>query len=631
MKDVKSTIAADNTDRFATGSVQVTGYEGLIGVEAEGTISVLDYEQLIGVAAEADIVVTDWEALADVSITVGEDTIVEGIDFTAETSNNATATNIAAAIDALDDVASTASTATVTVTAAVKGRDGNLIGLSTDAAAGLTIVEAHLLGGKDSAVVTVGEEELVEGTDFTAETNNNTTATNLAAAIDALGDYAASAAGPLVTITAAVIGDAWNVTVSATWDEDDVIESPFTIVSLAGGLDEGVLTFNGAAITQGTDFDAETSDAVTATNLAAEIDGISGFSAEVDGEDDTLILITADSAGEDGNVTMSTNSSVLDLVQMSGGADYFYSDTLNHDKEGNSAVTADIEITDLEATEFASGTLSVQDYTGLTGDTITFNGTVLTEGVDWTAATSNEVTAESIKDAIHALDGFSATREGVVVTITADDAGADGNVGIASSAGADIVLSGATLTGGKDLAIQVFVQTSYDKDEWINVGAFSLALAVGKSSQITVTDVRGFTRIAFSVQNGTISVEATLATSEFGGDRINTFKSRLVSAESYLDVVSLSGFKFKEARITNGATAQYIQVWDAAGESDIAANGELKECIWAEANQSFALSPSDPSEKYELGIVVAGSSNASALAYTAGADLAFVVAEFFAG
>jgi len=519
MKDVKSTIVADNADRFAAGSVQVNGFAGLVGVEAEGTITVLDYEQLLGVSAEGDIIVTDWEELAGISITIGEDTIVEGVDFDAETSNNVTATNIAAAIDALAGVASTANTATVNVWASATGRAGNLIGTSTDAVAGLTIAEAHLLGGKDAATITVGEDELVEGTDFDAETSNNVTATNIAAAIEALAGYTAAAVGPVVTVTAAAIGEDGNVDISATWDEDEVVASPLTLVSLTGGLEEGVLTFDGTELVQGTDFDAETSDAVTATNLAAAIDGISGYAAEVDGDDDTLVLITADAAGLAGNVVMSSNSDALTLVQMSGGADYFYSDILSYPSTKASAIIATIKPSEIEETGIASGTLTIVSYAGLTGNTVTFNGTVLTEGVEWTAATSNNATATSLAAAINALAGFSATALGAVVTVVADEAGEAGNVAMSQNGGGDMTLSGATLTGGVNFVINAFIEVSHDNDTWSLTKDFDPIVDTDTELELLLTDIRSFMRIGFVVTGGTATIESVLKVSEFGGDR----------------------------------------------------------------------------------------------------------------
>jgi len=81
--------------------------------------------------------------------------------------------------------------------------------------------------------------------------------------------------------------------------------------------------------------------------------------------------------------------------------------------------------------------ITVADYTGLTGKTITVTlnredlpsvVSVLTEGVDFDAETSNEVTADNIAAAISALDGVTAVASTTagsppseIVTVTADN------------------------------------------------------------------------------------------------------------------------------------------------------------------------------------------------------------------
>lgn len=69
-------------------------------------------------------------------------------------------------------------------------------------------------------------------------------------------------------------------------------------------------------------------------------------------------------------------------------------------------------------------TLQVLDYAQLATDnavvTVTINGvaTDLTEGTDWTAATSDEATATSLASAIDALTGVSAAAVTDTVTVT---------------------------------------------------------------------------------------------------------------------------------------------------------------------------------------------------------------------
>ena len=76
-------------------------------------------------------------------------------------------------------------------------------------------------------------------------------------------------------------------------------------------------------------------------------------------------------------------------------------------------------------THAAEGIGTIVDYTALSGVTVTINGTnitntTLTEGEDWTAATSNAATATSLASAIDGVTGVSSTSAVAVVTVLAD-------------------------------------------------------------------------------------------------------------------------------------------------------------------------------------------------------------------
>jgi hypothetical protein len=71
----------------------------------------------------------------------------------------------------------------------------------------------------------------------------------------------------------------------------------------------------------------------------------------------------------------------------------------------------------------ASKTITIDDYNNCSGDTVTIqinnSSTVLTEGVDWTAATDNATTATSLASAVQAIAGIAAaTAAAGVVYIT---------------------------------------------------------------------------------------------------------------------------------------------------------------------------------------------------------------------
>lgn len=99
----------------------------------------------------------------------------------------------------------------------------------------------------------------------------------------------------------------------------------------------------------------------------------------------------------------------------------------------------------------ASGTVTVVDYTALSGATLTVGATVLTEGVEWTAATDNDTTAASLESAIEAVTNINASVTNNEITVTYATVGTVGNaVALVSSEPVDLTVSAATLTGGVD-------------------------------------------------------------------------------------------------------------------------------------------------------------------------------------
>ena len=102
----------------------------------------------------------------------------------------------------------------------------------------------------------------------------------------------------------------------------------------------------------------------------------------------------------------------------------------------------------------ASGTFTISNYTAITS--ITIGATTLTDGVDFTSATSNDVTAGLIADAIEANAtlaalGIVAEAAGAVVTVKIP--GAAGNGVATTAAGAGIVADQVSLAGGVGVGI----------------------------------------------------------------------------------------------------------------------------------------------------------------------------------
>lgn len=91
---------------------------------------------------------------------------------------------------------------------------------------------------------------------------------------------------------------------------------------------------------------------------------------------------------------------------------------------------------------------------GRNNATVTVNGTVLTQGTEWTASVSSGTTGASLSGAINALAVVSSTHNAYgVIYATASTAGTSGNaITLASSDAVNLALGGATFSGGIDAA-----------------------------------------------------------------------------------------------------------------------------------------------------------------------------------
>lgn len=303
--------ANDVGGKVASGTFTFADNNVLDGTD-EGTITIVDFYKANGEKATGQINITNFAALAGKTITVDDTTITEGSDFDAEVSNEKTARNIAAALAGETAVTATVNTgsAVVEIEAAAIGTAGNSIALETNAASGIALSGATLAGGKAVLTVTVDLDTFVAGTDFDAETDNDTTAANLAAAIDTTG-VTATAEGAVVTITldtnglqSSHIALATSNTNAATISGDE----------LAGGSDLLTLQVNGVDFVAGVDFDVGASKEDTAQNFvdalnASEDVGIDGLvTASLAGAVVTVSAVAQGTAANSYTLTSDTDS-----------------------------------------------------------------------------------------------------------------------------------------------------------------------------------------------------------------------------------------------------------------------------------------------------------------------------------
>ena len=189
---------------------------------------------------------------------------------------------------------------------------------------------AHLTAATPSATITYGTPDdtdtviltnLPAGSPVTftkvAAAPGATEFTNIAgltALIDALTDVNATDNGTVITITVVTAGTAMNsATVTGT--------GTFSALSItfSGGINAAVVTVDGTALTEGVDWTAETSNDVTADNLAVAIDAIAAVTAANPAA--AIITVRGASVGTAGNVTTTVTGTGVTVQQatLTGG------------------------------------------------------------------------------------------------------------------------------------------------------------------------------------------------------------------------------------------------------------------------------------------------------------------------
>lgn len=117
----------------------------------------------------------------------------------------------------------------------------------------------------------------------------------------------------------------------------------------------------------------------------------------------------------------------------------------------NGGATPNVQVT---TNSYASGTITIINYAAIIAQTVTIDAVVLTAGIDFTAATSNTITATNLATAINGNVTLSPLVTAVavsgIVTITANAIGTTANnYSLLTSALSSIITtSGSTLTGG---------------------------------------------------------------------------------------------------------------------------------------------------------------------------------------
>jgi hypothetical protein len=305
----------------------------------------------------------------------------------------------------MDDTAVTGTTGNTIKAAVNADPEASLLVLvtGTDATVQAESAAAPLAGG---AAAIAASTITVDGHTFTAVASapgatEFAVVADLTALITALSAVDATDNGSVITVVAHTAGAAGNsIAVSKTG-----AGLTFTGATLAGGYDAATVTVAGHVLTESAEWTASADTATTAESLKDAIHALTEVNCTRTGSTCNIVAATAGVAG----------NSIALLV----------SDATNLTKSG-AVLTG-----------------------GVAASTVTVGATTLTESTNYTFSADNATSAESLKDAIHALSGVTATRSGAIITIVSDSFGTAGNAtALATSNVAVISKSGAFLAGG---------------------------------------------------------------------------------------------------------------------------------------------------------------------------------------
>lgn len=362
----------EGIDQRASGTITVVDFEAIKGIKATGTIEILDFSLL-----------TEEAAVPSGVITFGAPSNGDTIVLTGLPGGNKTFTKAAAAgvdefstigelttlIDDLADLEATDDATDITITVATGGIEMNdAVITGTGAYSALNITFS---GGQDHAVIEVDGDNYTEGTDFDAETSNDITATNLAAAIDGgTNDVDAAAVAAVVTVTAELVGVAGNaITMSVDSGDEDGVE--LSGATLEGGQDAATFTIDNTVFTEGAgeEWVAETDNETTAENIMdAIIASAETVDAVLDEEDPTTVIVYWDAPGTVGNDKALLSSDEVNLAvsgaTLSGGVSATYSEEFIYGKFNPQTVEFNVTVSNFSGTnititpQFASGAVN---------------------------------------------------------------------------------------------------------------------------------------------------------------------------------------------------------------------------------------------------------------------------------
>ena len=299
----------------STGIITVVSPGLLTSNKATDYITVPTADKFLTSAAtnQFTISIVSTNSLVGTWVTANGNILLEGRDWTIGASSQTAATSIAAAINNITGLKAGTFKGIVFATATEVGTAYNSYYLTTSTPTCISTASYNFTGGRDNALlgsyVTVNGTQLNAGYEWLIADTSSGTATNLAAAIDALPNVDASASSRIVSATATVAGVAGN---SYTLTASTVALS-VSAATFSGGRDNAYVEINGFYLVQGTSWTAVStasgcvkaiSDAIVANPITSAIVTSTWTSGGV-------VKATSTVTGALTNYTLSVNTTAL--------------------------------------------------------------------------------------------------------------------------------------------------------------------------------------------------------------------------------------------------------------------------------------------------------------------------------
>lgn len=312
----------------STASLTVVSYTGLSTAAATGQLTMVSTTAAAGVSGSASVSVLSNASGTQVSITgpPGALNFMVGGNITPGFSSTNTAVNFATQVN-LSSITSNitaavnASSTVVTLTCVNAGTFCNSYAVTSTSPTAIST--AAFSGGVNPVMVTVGFAQLMAVRDFAVGASTTAMASNLATAIAAssstLGiDASAPASCPgscgVVFATATATGKAGNLFPLSTTNSAAISTSAATML---GGQDNATLCINSICIHANSDFYPVTSNAQTATNIAAAFNASAASPTITAVGANAVVSATSDIVGVIGNsftLTSSTSAATVSVL-----------------------------------------------------------------------------------------------------------------------------------------------------------------------------------------------------------------------------------------------------------------------------------------------------------------------------